>query len=292
MRILFFLLVAIGLGGCASKSVMHMEEVDVSASQPPMRYVAWLQGDFQNEYEGDRQVASSRLANFEKNPPDMKDTESYLEYVSLLDASRKYKAAGMKLRQFLLIYPNETRAIFLLGCHYLRMKKKELGRYLFSQLENNPKFPWKSLLLNNLGMMALGDRDRRSAIEYFRRATKAKPSIAAPYVNLGSLYLQSLSYAQAEKVFKIAYNIDKDFEDALVGRAVSLEGQGDFNAAHDAYNGFIKSHPESLTALYNDAIILGKKLNRRSEAAQLLLRYTQRGGKATAKANKLIQIWR
>lgn len=197
-----------------------------------------------------------------------------------------------KNKKYLSDHPGETRAVFLLAVHYLRAEKKDLANYFFTQLEKNNAFPWKSLLYNDLGMLALGEKNRLGAIAYFEKATKALPKTPAPFVNLGALYLQSRSYAEAEKLFTEAFAVDSDMEDAALGLGYSLEGQGKIEEAHKVYNDYITAHPDALSALYNDSIILGNRLKRREEAAQQMMRYIQRGGKETAKAHEIIQSWR
>lgn len=180
----------------------------------------------------------------------------------------------------------------MLAVHYWRLNKKELTTYFFNQLEKDNTFPWKSLLFNNLGMLALQDKNRQLALSYFEKATKAEPQIPAPLVNLGSLYLQSRSYSVAEPLFAKASRMDNEFEDAALGWGISLEGQGKFEEAHKVYSQFMENTPSALSVVYNDSVLLGNRLNRKEEASQQMLRYIQRGGKETAKAQEIIQNWR
>ena len=137
--------------------------------------------------------------------------------------------------------------------------------------------------------MALQDKNRVLAIDYFERAIKQKPEVSAPFANLGALYLQSKSYAKAEPMFRRAYEIEANFEDAALGLGASLEGQGKFDDAHQVYASFIGRNPNALNIVYNDALILGNRLKKQNEAAEQMLRYIQRGGKETAKAHEAIQ---
>ena len=259
---------------------------------PVQRRLSWMEGDYQNDYEPDRKVAEAEAARYTAKVPDPSDVDEYLEYLSVLDASGKKAEAEKKMKAFLANNPKEKRAAFILGVHYMRIGKKELAGHFFSQLEKDNSFPWKSLLYNNLGMMALQDKNRDAAIAHFEKAIKSGPPTAAPYVNLGALYLQSKSYGDALALFKKAYDIDEDFEDAALGYGVSLEGIGKHEEAQKIYAEYNENHPNSLSTLYNNAVVLGNRLKRRDEAAQLMLRYIQRGGKETAKAHEIIQSWR
>jgi tetratricopeptide (TPR) repeat protein len=284
-------LTILGMGvlvaGCAS-----METKTTESPPEVARYLAWMDGDYQSDYEVDRKVADERTKQLEAKPPSPTDTDEYLEYLSVLDADGKYQDAEKKIKAYLADHPAEKRAVFLLGVHYWRTQKKELATHFFNQLEKDPTFTWKSLLYNDLGMIALQEKNRLAAIDYFDKATKATPSLAAPFVNLGALYLQGRSYLNAEPLFAKARALDGDFEDATVGLGACLEGQGKFEEAHKVYSDFMASHPNALTVLYNDSMLLGNRLKQKELAAQQMLKYIQRGGKETAKAQENIQSWR
>ena len=280
------------VAGCNSMPSGPTTQTSQGAGAGVARYLAWYEGDLQTAYQVNREVAGSRLSELEAKQPSMEDTDAYLEYLSLIDAAGKHDIAGKKIKEFLVKNPEDKRGVFLLAVHYWRTNKKELSSYFLTQLEKDEKFPWKSLLLNNLGMMALQDKNRLLAIDYFQKATKEQPATAAPFVNLGALYLQSRSFGPAQPLFERARQLDEDFEDAHVGLGIALEGQGKFDEAAKVYSEYLSAHPEAMTVAYNQATLLGNRLGRKEEASQLMLRYIQRGGKETAKAQEIIQNWR
>jgi tetratricopeptide (TPR) repeat protein len=284
------------LVGCASQSVQRDTSSVADGAPPepiaPARYLAWYDGDFQTDYRVDRTTADQRLKELDDKSPAVDQADEYLEYCSLLDAEGRAQDAEKKIRAFMEKYPNDKRGAFLLGVHFWRLNKKELTNYFFNQLEKDASFPWKSLLYNDLGMLALQDKNRTLAIGYFEKATKANPPTAAPFVNLGALYLKSRSWSSAEVAFAKAADLDPEFEDAALGLGVALEGEGKNEEAHKVYSDFTTAHPGSSSVVYNDALVLGNRLGRKEEAAQLMLRYIQGGGKETAKAQEVIQTWR
>jgi tetratricopeptide (TPR) repeat protein len=140
--------------------------------------------------------------------------------------------------------------------------------------------------------MALEERNRPLAIEYLEKATQSKPRIAAPFVNLGSLFLQSRSYGAAEKLFKEARVLDDRFEDATLGLGVALEGQGKFEEAVALYRDYLDDNRGASSVLFNAAVLLGSRLDKKQEGAELLQQYLQRGGKESAKAHEILQSWR
>ncbi len=291
MKNLVKLLAAIPLlMSCTVKSIPS--DADSAYVERPPRYITYLENSIEQKAEPDRQLAQSELEKVEVNTPTPDERENYLEYLVLLDASGKQSEAEKKIKEFLADHPEEKRAEFILSVHYLRRNKKELATYFMRQLEKDKEFVWQSLLLNNFGMMALQDKNRVAAIDYFERATKQKPEVTAPFANLGAMYLQSKSYAKAEPMFRKAYELEADFEDAALGLGVSLEGQGKFEDAHKVYASFMERNPNALNIVYNDALVLGNRLKKTNDAAEQMLRYIQRGGKETAKAHDAIQAWR
>lgn len=255
------------------------------------RRIAWLEGDAQTNYQVDKRYAIERLKEFQGHEPSHEDIDRYLEYLSVLDATDS-PVAFKQIKQFMVTRPKDRRAGFLMAVHLFRKGKRDFARYLFTQLESDKDFPWKSLVLNNLGMMALEERGREEAIVFFERATKASPRIGAPWVNLGALFMQSESFGDAKKMFAEARAIDPDFEDAVIGYATALEGEAKYDEAHAVYEAFIDGHSEVVTSLYNDAILLGNPLKKREKAAELMLRYIQRGGKESARAHEIMRSWR
>jgi tetratricopeptide (TPR) repeat protein len=256
-----------------------------------VEYSAWFEEEKSAELEPYRRILSEKLEDTDESSKDLEDPQKYIDYLSDLDSSGKKTSVEAKLKNFIAKNPGEKKAVFLLGVHYMRNKRKELANHLFKSIEKDPKFVWKSLLFNNLGMLSLQDKERDKAMGYFEKAIAAEPTIAAPRVNLGALYLQSKSYADALPLFKRALELDGGFEDAALGLGSCLESQGKFDEAHRIYSQFTESHPNSLAVLYNDATILGRHLGKKEEASELMLRYIQRGGKES-KAHEMIQGWR
>ncbi len=235
-------------------------------------------------------VAAERFRQWEGTAPSVDDS-SYVDYLASLVGSRG-EGTEKKLKDYLAKHPSDRRAAYLLGSHYQKMKKEELALYFFSALEKDPAFEWKAALYNQFGLMALADRNRPLATEYFEKGSQAEPANAAPFANLGALYLQSRSYGDAEKAFRRAEAIDKESEDAVLGLGAALEGQGKFDAAHEIYAEFLSDNGKALGVLYNDSILLGNRLGQKEKAAQQMLRYIQAGGKESAKAQETMRNWR
>jgi hypothetical protein len=62
--------------------------------------------------------------------------------------------------------------------------------------------------------------------------------------------------------------------------------------AAKAYDQFISDNPNASQALFNYSILLGNVLKQREKAAQMMLRYIQRGGKEAGRAHEIMKTWR
>jgi tetratricopeptide (TPR) repeat protein len=224
--------------------------------------------------------------------PSIESAEDYLDYLINLSASGKNPEAEGKIKKYLTRYPEEKRAVFLLGVNYLRNKKRELANYFFNQLDKSSGFKWRSLVNNNLGMLALQDKNRIQAISLFEKATQEEPENAAALMNLGSLYEEGADTKDSLKLFEKAFGLSPESEDAVLGYGIALEGEGQYEKAAKVYQAFIADNPNAVSPLFNYSILLGNRLKRREEAAQIMLRYIQKGGKQTARAHEIMKSWR
>lgn len=281
---LFWVFIVIVFHGCASTTEMAENDSERGVVQEiagaGMGFVV------------DREVAKEKAAapKSDGKEPDIKDVDAYLDYIGSINTGRS-ETEG-KIKKFMAVHPNEKRGVFMMAVHYLKGNKKEMASFLFKGLEKEKDFPWKSMVYNNLGMLALQEKNRPVAIEYLEKAVKASPATAAAFVNLGALYLQSRNYTEAQKMFARAVDLDDEFEDAALGLGASLEGQGKFEEAHNTYAAFIADNADALAVLYNDSLVLGNRLKQKEVAAQMMTRYLQRGGKETARAHENLQSWR
>lgn len=279
------ILLTLVLAGCSHVNTSS-RETDV------FRRLAWIEGNVQSDYAPDAKEVERQIDSWKGSPPEESDTEEYLRYLSVLSASSRQSEAGARIQAYLAKHPNEQRAVFLLAVHNLRLKKTETAKYLFGRLEKDSSFKWKSLLFNNLGMIALSEGNRDQAMGYFQKAVSEEPRVSAAFANLGAIHLEGRNFSEAAKMFREAVQLDENFEDAVLGLGAALEGLGQFAQSHEVYERFIDDHPQALSVLYNDSIILGNRLKRKQEAAQLMQRYIQGGGKESARAQKILQTWR
>jgi len=228
---------------------------------------------------------SAEELNFEK-PEDALET-----LVRRVSAGKAGQTQGL-IKKYLIRYPEEKRAVFLLASEYLKQGKKDLAQYFLDQLEKDKAFPWTGLIDNNLGMLALQDKNRVQAIGFFEKATQQPPSHPSALINLGSLYLEGYGFKDALSLFEKAVELSPNNEDAVLGLGLSFEGVNEPEKAAKVYDQFISDNPNATQALFNYAVLLGNSLKRREQAAQIMLRYIQRGGKETGRAHEIMKTWR
>ncbi len=277
------------LSGCVSNEIKNTSSI---TSAKTVRYLAWFEGDLQNEYKPSRDLALKKIKVWESEPPEISDTEKYLSYLALLDLSRQDDEALKKIKDYLQKNPKELRGEFLLAVHYMRRGKDELANYFFTKLEKKHSFQWKSLLYNNIGLMAYKAKNYNEAVLYFEKAIGSFPPIAAPFVNLGAIYLRGRNYEKALQMFQKAVSIDPNFEDAVLGMGVSLTGLKRYEEANNIYGEYIERNPEGVSVLYNKALVLGDNLKRSKEASEVMLQYIQKGGRQAVRAQKFMEDWK
>ncbi|NBX76964.1 MAG: hypothetical protein EBQ92_10455 [Proteobacteria bacterium] len=222
----------------------------------------------------------------------LEKSEEALEVLVRVVSTGKPGQAQGGIKKFLVRYPEEKRAVYLLAVDYLRQGKKELAQYFFDQLEKDSSFPWKGLVTNNLGMMAHQEKNRVQATSLFEKATEQSPPHPSCRINLGSLYLEGYGFKDALPLFEKAVELDPNNEDAVLGLGLSYEGVNEPEKAAKAYDEFISDNPNASQVLFNYSILLGNVLKRREQAAQIMLRYIQRGGKEAGRAHEIMKTWR
>jgi len=234
----------------------------------------------------------TELKKASDSAPALDEKEAYLNYLNQLSARGKDPKLEGLIKQYLYRYPEEKKAVFLLGVEYLRAKKKELASYFFNQLEKDSQFEEKSWIQNNLGMLAWQEKNKYQAQDLFEKAVQDSPSTPYAHLNLGSLYLEGYGFKDSVPLFEKASEALPNNEDAALGWGLALEGTEKYDEARKVYQNFVSENPNATQVLFNYAILLGNRLKQREQAAQIMLRYIQRGGKESARAHEIIKSWR
>lgn len=141
------------------------------------------------------------------------------------------------------LYPNDWRGVNNVGYALLIQGKTSEAKAQFEKADKMA--PNNSVVLNNLGVVALKNDDKKAAEDYFNKARTSSPE--ARY-NLGTLYIKQGKWAEAVAT----YGTEKTFNSAL---AYALEGKND-----DAANMIDASQEKSsASAQYLKAVLAARK---------------------------------
>jgi len=232
----------------------------------------------------------SSSASVENIP--FEDQEQALKQLTAIVASGKNPKAEGLVKKYLIRYPEEKKALFLLAVEYLKSGKRELALYFLNLLDKEGAFEWKSLVDNNLGMLALQDKNRLQAISFLEKAVKESPAHPSPFLNLGILYIEGFGFKEALPLFEKAQQLNPQNEDAALGLGLCLEADGKFEEAAEIYQKHLEENPDATHVLFNYAMVLGNHLKQREKASQIMLRYIQKGGKESTRAHEMMKNWR
>lgn len=92
-------------------------------------------------------------------------------------------------------------------------------------------FPYDEVTLNALGVIALAEQDRNSAIRYFNEAVHVMPTFADGYNNLGRAYSEMGNPGEASQAFQRATELQPNNPLFRTNYGVALAQQGHFQEA-------------------------------------------------------------
>jgi tetratricopeptide (TPR) repeat protein len=126
-----------------------------------------------------------------------------------------------------------------------------------------------------LGLQGLGhfiSGDLLAARSSWKKGVDANPSHIPSLMNLGVLYYQNRNLQLSGSYFEKVLALQSQNSDALIGKALVLSGQGQWESAKVLLTELLQSSPKSQLALYNLAIIEKERFKN----FDLALGYTER----------------
>lgn len=93
------------------------------------------------------------------------------------------------------------------------------------------------------------------AISDFKKSIEVDPAYAAPYTNLGNIYLMQKNYADAQKCFEKAVKHNPDLAPAYNSLACLLLMKEDYKSSIENLNIAIQIQPEYPDSYYNRGVI-------------------------------------
>jgi len=108
--------------------------------------------------------------------------------------------------------------------------------------------------LVDIGTEFLRRRELREARKSFELASDLAP-VAAAYDGQGCVALLEGRYMDAEELFREAYYMDRDYDEALANLGLVKELQGKVDEARGMYLEFLENHPDSARVRNNLAAL-------------------------------------
>tara|TARA_B100000749_G_scaffold28537_1_gene20051 strand:- start:41617 stop:45486 length:3870 start_codon:yes stop_codon:yes gene_type:complete len=162
--------------------------------------------------------------------------------------------------------------------HYYDKKQYGLAKLLVDrafEVSKNDK-----VILNNLGVIQVAEKNLRDAISTFRSSLQADSKYAYAATNLGSIYLEYKDYGRAKDALKEGYGITKDqlakqnkiSVEVANNYALALKGLKDFSAANDVFDKIMNDNSRVVSVLFNYAILLVENSKKYDDGLRLLSR--------------------
>jgi tetratricopeptide (TPR) repeat protein len=118
--------------------------------------------------------------------------------------------------------------------------------YLREALQKNPQ---DVKILNDLGSLALKEKDPDEAQGYLDQAAELAPEHPSVLFNLGLLKLQTQDYAEAAELFKKVLKVEADHSKAAFNLGWALQQLGKKAEAKAIWTDLLKLHPDDLQIL-------------------------------------------
>lgn len=164
----------------------------------------------------------------------------YNEALKELQSGRVREAKNI-YKQILVKKPNHTEALNNLGVIAMEEDNRKEALFYFKRiLEYQKNYP---KAYNNIGLVVMKDGDGKLAEEYFRKAIAIEPDSVEPYLNLAALLRGGGRFQEAAKLLDIP--IGKKIKDPslFLSYAVIKDNLGEYEAAARYYRQYLSLLP-------------------------------------------------
>ncbi len=199
--------------------------------------------------------------------------------VSALRESGRIDEAISRAQEVLVRRSGDPNALAELALSHLARGEVDTAELLITEaLKAEDK---KAVVERTAGLIALERGDDAMAFKHFVRASELDPKDTTARLNMGTVLLQAGVYDAAEKEFRAVLAVKKDDDDATVGLAAALRGQGTrykkepYSKAERLLKELLDRKPRHLAATYNLAILYTDYLQRPTAAKPLLKRFLE-----------------
>lgn len=175
-----------------------------------------------------------------------------------------YRAATGALSQ----NAKDLKAQNALGIYHLRKGHLLAAQYFFSRA--SAQSPNSSELHNNLGLVSLALKEKKDAINYFRKSFELNNSNPVAAANLGALYVEEKDYVKALQALDIAAKKGPRDYRVLNNLGIALAANGKFSLAKDQYQEALRVNSSGREAMYNLAVLQVEHLKNYQEGLDLI----------------------
>ncbi|HKQ68431.1 MAG TPA: tetratricopeptide repeat protein [Polyangiaceae bacterium] len=224
---------------------------------------------------GENKKASLGLQAFVEQHPDAKEARSL--YVVALRDSGQLDAAIAEARESLRRRAGDATALSDLALAHLAKGERDSAELLVKEAISANKE--SAIAHRTSGLIALAKGDDAAAFSSFVKASQLDPKDTTARLNMGTVLLRAGIYPKAEEQFRTVLKDAKEDDDAAIGLAAALRGQGDkdhaakWNEAQKILEGVLVKDPHNVEAEFNLAVLFADFMKKPAEARPLFQRF-------------------
>ena len=167
-------------------------------------------------------------------------------------------------------YPQDILALNSMAMSHYRQGRMTMAKYFLNKaIKLNSQY---AELHSNLGLVFLAEKEKRSAIQSFRRALQVNPRDPVSSANLGAIYVVERDYDKA--IVLLEASVKAGFKDykTMTNYGVALTAQEKYAQALSAYQAALEQQQQSQETILNLAILQIVHMKKMREGQDLLNR--------------------
>jgi tetratricopeptide (TPR) repeat protein len=219
--------------------------------------------------------AADTLDAFVKAFPDA--TEARMALVVALRESGKVDQAIKEAREVLKRHPSDGDALAALALAHLERGEMDTADLISTEsLKAERK---TAAAERTAGLVSLKKGDDAVAFQHFARASELDRKETTARQNMGVVLLQAGVYPRAEKEFRAVIEVEPENDEATLGLAAALRGQGKrdnqapYREAEKQLKSILSRDPSHLAATFNLAVLYAEFMVKPDDARPLFKKY-------------------
>jgi tetratricopeptide (TPR) repeat protein len=247
-----------------------------SAASPDNQDVAMALAEVRGR-RGEYGTAAKGIGEFVAAHPSA--TAARTLYVGALRESGQIDESIAQATEVLVRKPGDPTALAELSLAHLAKGEKDAAALLAKQaVDANPN---AAVAHRATGLLDLANGDDAAAFAEFRKAAQADPRDTTSRSNMGVVLLRAGACVLAEAQYREILRILPDDQEAQVGLAAALRGQGDaqhpqkYDEARAVLERVVDLDPHDTSALFNLGVLYADFLKRPAQSAPLFKRFLE-----------------